>query len=253
MPTAAQAPIARTGSVRTTTASSSSLASSSSEAPSATRLPADQPNGKAAPDHAGQPFGLEVGGELFDECAQPPFVRGVGTRRAPSGTLVAVHHTGDSSAARLAWCRCRCGFVRGIGWRGRIRTFGLLIQSQAPYRLATRQRKRWDDTAAPTAERGHARFTPARAVCRPSVHEVHGLGPGPAVTFSTPASACHAARSRASRCRTRRAGQESRPGACAQRRAAEQAGVGPARDRFEMDAQDDVVVAPLVAWGCQPP
>ena len=27
----------------------------------------------------------------------------------------------------------------GVGWRGRIRTFDLLIQSQAPYRLATRQ------------------------------------------------------------------------------------------------------------------
>src|SRR6478672_6550139 len=27
----------------------------------------------------------------------------------------------------------------GFGWRGRIRTFDLLIQSQAPYRLATRQ------------------------------------------------------------------------------------------------------------------
>ena len=26
-----------------------------------------------------------------------------------------------------------------FGWRGRIRTFDLLIQSQAPYRLATRQ------------------------------------------------------------------------------------------------------------------
>ena len=29
--------------------------------------------------------------------------------------------------------------IVGIGWRGRIRTFDLLIQSQAPYRLATRQ------------------------------------------------------------------------------------------------------------------
>ena len=30
--------------------------------------------------------------------------------------------------------------TRGVaGWRGRIRTFDLLIQSQAPYRLATRQ------------------------------------------------------------------------------------------------------------------
>ena len=28
-----------------------------------------------------------------------------------------------------------------IGWGGRIRTFGLLIQSQAPYRLATPQRE----------------------------------------------------------------------------------------------------------------
>ena len=31
---------------------------------------------------------------------------------------------------------------RGVGWRGRIRTFDLLIQSQAPYRLATRQWRR---------------------------------------------------------------------------------------------------------------
>jgi hypothetical protein len=35
---------------------------------------------------------------------------------------------------------CRGPFhVQMAGWRGRIRTFGLLIQSQAPYRLATRQ------------------------------------------------------------------------------------------------------------------
>ena len=27
----------------------------------------------------------------------------------------------------------------GVGWRGRIRTFNPLIQSQVPYRLATRQ------------------------------------------------------------------------------------------------------------------
>ena len=33
-----------------------------------------------------------------------------------------------------------------VGWRGRIRTFDLLIQSQAPYRLATRQRAGRDDT-----------------------------------------------------------------------------------------------------------
>jgi hypothetical protein len=31
-----------------------------------------------------------------------------------------------------------------VGWRGRIRTFDLLIQSQAPYRLATRQ---WNRSA----------------------------------------------------------------------------------------------------------
>ena len=30
--------------------------------------------------------------------------------------------------------------VQGVGWRGRIRTFNPLIQSQVPYRLATRQR-----------------------------------------------------------------------------------------------------------------
>ncbi len=34
-----------------------------------------------------------------------------------------------------------------FGWRGRIRTFDLLIQSQAPYRLATRQWSGRDDTA----------------------------------------------------------------------------------------------------------
>ena len=40
--------------------------------------------------------------------------------------------------------------TRGVtGWRGRIRTFDLLIQSQAPYRLATRQWSGRDDTASP--------------------------------------------------------------------------------------------------------
>jgi hypothetical protein len=29
--------------------------------------------------------------------------------------------------------------ARELGWRGRIRTFNPLIQSQVPYRLATRQ------------------------------------------------------------------------------------------------------------------
>ena len=47
--------------------------------------------------------------------------------------------------------RCRDSCVayvatHDIGWRGRIRTFDLLIQSQAPYRLATRQWSRSDDT-----------------------------------------------------------------------------------------------------------
>ena len=42
-----------------------------------------------------------------------------------------------------------CTATRGVaGWRGRIRTFDLLIQSQAPYRLATRQWSVRDDTAA---------------------------------------------------------------------------------------------------------
>ena len=31
--------------------------------------------------------------------------------------------------------------IRGVGWRGRIRTFNPLIQNQVPYRLATRQRR----------------------------------------------------------------------------------------------------------------
>jgi hypothetical protein len=38
------------------------------------------------------------------------------------------------------------GQVLWCGWRGRIRTFDLLIQSQAPYRLATRQWGGTDDT-----------------------------------------------------------------------------------------------------------
>lgn len=36
-----------------------------------------------------------------------------------------------------------------VGWGGRIRTFDLLIQSQAPYRLATPQRELGDDTKPP--------------------------------------------------------------------------------------------------------
>ena len=37
------------------------------------------------------------------------------------------------------------------GWRGRIRTFDLLIQSQAPYRLATRQCSRSKSTGSSPA------------------------------------------------------------------------------------------------------
>jgi hypothetical protein len=49
-----------------------------------------------------------------------------------------------------------------VGWRGRIRTFDLLIQSQAPYRLATRQWSGRDDTASPVPDppRGSARTAP---------------------------------------------------------------------------------------------
>src|SRR4051794_4083030 len=42
-----------------------------------------------------------------------------------------------------------------VGWRGRIRTFDLLIQSQAPYRLATRQWSR--GIVPPRASDGLAR------------------------------------------------------------------------------------------------
>ena len=40
----------------------------------------------------------------------------------------------------------------GVGWRGRIRTFDLLIQSQAPYRLATRQWSGGDDSASTSGD-----------------------------------------------------------------------------------------------------
>ena len=46
----------------------------------------------------------------------------LGNQRGPSGTPEGPFH------------------AQGVGWRGRIRTFNPLIQSQVPYRLATRQR-----------------------------------------------------------------------------------------------------------------
>ena len=61
------------------------------------------------------------------------------------------------SAMGVSWTA-----TRGVaGWRGRIRTFDLLIQSQAPYRLATRQWSGGDDTASPGPDRRAA--TPRRA------------------------------------------------------------------------------------------
>src|SRR5215210_941931 len=50
-----------------------------------------------------------------------------------------------------------------FGWRGRIRTFDLLIQSQAPYRLATRQRAGREFTAAPGTPRSTS-STPGRRI-----------------------------------------------------------------------------------------
>ena len=48
---------------------------------------------------------------------------------------------------RCVWGVPRIATRGAAGWRGRIRTFDLLIQSQAPYRLATRQWSGSDDTA----------------------------------------------------------------------------------------------------------
>ena len=47
-----------------------------------------------------------------------------------------------------SWWEPDGGRCCGVGWRGRIRTFDLLIQNQAPYRLATRQWSVGDDTAS---------------------------------------------------------------------------------------------------------
>ncbi len=46
---------------------------------------------------------------------------------------------GETPSAALAARNRSTAHILCIGWRGRIRTFDLLIQSQAPYRLATRQ------------------------------------------------------------------------------------------------------------------
>ncbi len=45
------------------------------------------------------------------------------------------------------------------GWRGRIRTFNPLIQSQVPYRLATRQREEQDTKPPPEPLRATRRLT----------------------------------------------------------------------------------------------
>ncbi len=68
------------------------------------------------------------------------------TGRPPARRVSAEHFTPEraSLGARTS----------GVGWRGRIRTFNFLIQSQVPYRLATRQRRR-DDTSRPLP--GHVR------------------------------------------------------------------------------------------------
>jgi hypothetical protein len=65
--------------------------------------------------------------------------------REPHATPVAEARRHTSGAADTRRCKC-CG----VGWGGRIRTFDLLIQSQAPYRLATPQRE-WlgDSTKGP--------------------------------------------------------------------------------------------------------
>jgi uncharacterized protein len=71
----------------------------------------------------------------------------------PDLASTTMEHWGDhpAGASPLGYvARLRYDTTRGIwrdwtatrwvaGWRGRIRTFDLLIQSQAPYRLATRQ------------------------------------------------------------------------------------------------------------------
>ena len=46
---------------------------------------------------------------------------------------------------------------KGFGWRGRTRTFNLLIQSQAPYHLATRQRQPRILAQGPGRARGSTR------------------------------------------------------------------------------------------------
>ena len=59
--------------------------------------------------------------------------------------------------------------TRGVaGWRGRIRTFDLLIQSQAPYRLATRQCVD-ADLAAACGDRVYPGFAAASTNARESV------------------------------------------------------------------------------------
>ena len=56
------------------------------------------------------------------------------------------------------------------GWRGRIRTFDLLIQSQAPYRLATRQWSGGDDTAGGVPRFSGDPLLPCRPwICRQRV------------------------------------------------------------------------------------
>ena len=51
------------------------------------------------------------------------------------------------SDPKMLWFALAERDILWFGWRGRIRTFDLLIQSQAPYRLATRQWSGGDDTA----------------------------------------------------------------------------------------------------------
>ena len=67
--------------------------------------------------------------------------------------------------------RCRRGHsCSDVGWRGRIRTFDLLIQSQAPYRLATRQ---WTGSRACRSPVGR----PATARERGPVYRPAGVPP----------------------------------------------------------------------------
>gem|GEM_PF-5200588 len=62
-------------------------------------------------------------------------------RRSNRSIHQSIHRPGPDLPRPAAGHRQTPDCVRGVGWRGRIRTFNPLIQSQVPYRLATRQRR----------------------------------------------------------------------------------------------------------------